>query len=70
MRENKLTIHINTGNIYHDDFNTNESFYDFLLVQEGTNKKILNAKFSFGENFQQYIENYLAGIRAQDYENL
>ena len=64
MRERKLTSHVYTGNIYYDDFNTNESFYNFLLVQQDNNKKILNLKFSFGENFQQCIENYLAGIRA------
>ena len=40
MRENKLMIHIDTGNIYFDDFNTNESFYNFLLAQQDTSKKL------------------------------
>ena len=31
MRENKLLIHIESGNVYFDNFNTNESIYDFLL---------------------------------------
>ena len=40
MRENKLLIHIESENVYSDNFNTNESIYDFLLAQQGYEKKI------------------------------
>ena len=32
MQENILSIHLETGNIFYDIFNTQESFYDFLLL--------------------------------------
>lgn len=45
------------------------SFYDFILTQQGTSKKkLLDAKLSFDKNFQQYIQKYLAVIKAQGNE--
>ena len=38
LSEIKLTIHIETGNIYYDNYNTNENIYDFIFVQEDINK--------------------------------
>ena len=34
MRENKLVINTESGNVYCDNFSTNESIYDFLLAQQ------------------------------------
>ena len=34
FRENMLSIHIATGNIFYDNYNTNESMYSFLLNQQ------------------------------------
>ena len=31
LRKNMLSIHIKTGNICYENYNTNESIYDFLL---------------------------------------
>ena len=45
MKKNKLRIHVDTGNIYYDNFNTNKSIYDFLLAQQNSYKKLLNIKF-------------------------
>ena len=39
--------------------------YDFILAQQDTSKKLLNVKLSFGEYFQKYIRQYLAGITAK-----
>ena len=61
-------IHIDIGNIYFDNFSTNENFHNFILAQQDTSKKLLNVKLSFGKHFQQYIRKYLAGIKAQDDE--
>ena len=30
LQTNKLKIHIETGNIYHDDKDTNESMFEFI----------------------------------------
>ena len=32
MQNNSLSIHIEIGNVFYINFNTNESFYDFLLT--------------------------------------
>ena len=66
LRENKLTTHIETGIIYFDNYNTNESIYGFIFIQQGNDQKILKTKFSFKRNFSQYIFEFLAEIKAQD----
>lgn len=67
MLENKLSIHIETGNIYCEDFNTNESIYEFTLAQQHNRKRLLDADFYFGGKFQEHIRKYLGGIDAQNY---
>ena len=39
LRENMLSIHIETGNIFYENINTSESIYDFLLRQQDETKK-------------------------------
>ena len=34
MRENRLSIHIETGDLYYKDLNTGESIYSFILSQQ------------------------------------
>ena len=34
MTQNKLSIHVNTGDIFYDNHNTGENFYNFLLSQQ------------------------------------
>ena len=41
MADNNLSIHIESGNLFFQNFNTNENFYSFLLAQQDeTNKKL------------------------------
>ena len=39
FRENMLLIHIETGNIFYDNYNTGESIYEFLMRQQDNTKK-------------------------------
>ena len=39
LKENMLSIDIETGNIFYDNYNTNESIYHLLLRQQGETKK-------------------------------
>ena len=41
--ENMLSIHIETENIFYDNYNTNESIYSFLLNQQDETKQIIHA---------------------------
>ena len=45
MRENKIKIHIETGNLFFDNENSNESIYDFFLTQGHPNKKLMPIEF-------------------------
>ena len=65
MRENKLLIHIESGNVYFDNFNTNESIYDFLLWKQDFEKKLTNGDFSYGGVFSRYVNEFLSGIDSE-----
>ena len=43
LMENMLSIHIGTGNTFYENYNTNESIYNFLLRQHDETKKIIHA---------------------------
>ena len=58
MQENILFIHVETGNIFYDNFNTNESFYD-LLAQQDENKQIINKRISYPHTFQKNLQQFL-----------
>ena len=42
LQKNKLKIHLESGEIYQDNINTGENFYNFLRAQEDVSKKFLN----------------------------
>ena len=39
MKQNKLSIHSSTGDLYYDGVNTNESLFDFIVSQKNRIKK-------------------------------
>ena len=41
FKKNKLTIHVETGSLFFDNINTNESIYDFFLAQQDYPEKPL-----------------------------
>ena len=67
LQDNSLLIHIKTGNILYANFNTNESFNDFLLAQQDENKKIIKKKISYAHDFKQYMQSFLHSF---DYEEI
>ena len=38
LMNNSLSIHVERGNIFYDNFSTNENFYNFLLAQQDETK--------------------------------
>ena len=38
LTNNSLSIHVERGNIFYDNFSTNENFYNFLLAQQDETK--------------------------------
>ena len=47
MTNNNLSIHIESGNIFPQNFNTNENFYSFLLAQQDETKKIIPKRIAY-----------------------
>ena len=66
MRENNLSIHIESGNLYYNGLNMRESFYDFVLSQKNTTKKkkIVTAKLHYDGSFEHYLTEFLALLDA------
>ena len=42
MTQNKLSIHLESGDIFYDNHNTGENFYNFLLSQQNDKAVLKN----------------------------
>ena len=47
MTNNNLSIHVKSGNIFHQNFNKNENFYRFLIAQQDETKAIIPNLISY-----------------------
>ena len=68
MEDNKLKIHIETGNIYFDNYDTNESIFGFFQSQEDDAKIFIDYDFFYNGSYQKYFGDYIVG-RTQDIDN-
>ena len=55
LENNNLKIHIETGNIYDKNEDTNESIFEFIKNQQDVSKGIINYNLSFEGNFKDYF---------------
>ena len=62
MKKNKIKIHIESGDIYYDNSNTNESIYDFIKAQENGNYILIDFDFSYDGSLRDYFNSYLGNI--------
>ena len=60
-----MKIHVETGNIYYDDKDTNESIFEFIQNQQNTSKGIVPYDFKFDRNFREYFKWILNESDAQ-----
>ena len=44
MTENKLSIHVESGDIFYENHNTGENFYNFLIVQQNDDAAFIPKK--------------------------
>ena len=54
--QNKLKIHIETGNIFFNNLDTNESIYGFFQQQENQSKAKINFEFTFTDSYEDYFD--------------
>ena len=58
MKENNLSIHIETRDLYYNESNTGEYIYNFLLAQNGSSKKIVKEKLYYAGTFEDYLSEF------------
>ena len=51
-----MKIHIETGNIYYKNTNTNESIFEFKKNQQDSSKGEINSELSFDGYYNDYID--------------
>ena len=56
LQNNNLKIPIESGNIYYDNKDTNESIFEFIQDQQNTSKGIIRYDFKVDRNFRDYFK--------------
>ena len=68
MTQKKLSIHVESGDIFYDNHNTGENFYSFLLSQQNDEAAYVPKKFSYRNSFEAYISTFLQDFSIDDQE--
>ena len=68
MTQNKLSIHVDSGDIFYDNHNTEENLYSFLLLQQNEETVFVPKKFSYSNTFEKYIVDFLQIFSIDDQE--
>ena len=68
MTNNSLSIHIESVNIFYQNFNTIENFCSFLLAQQDATKAITSKRIAYHYSFQKYVKNYLPSFSVDEIE--
>ena len=70
MQENSMSIHLESENLFYDNFDTQENFYDFLLNQQDQNKLIIKKKIAYYKSFKQYLSDFLQSFDYEEIDNI
>ena len=62
MKEDKLKIHIESGDTYFDGFNTGETIFDFLKMQQNEDKISIEYDFYYNDSYSDYFKRYINNI--------
>ena len=65
LQSNDLKIHIETGNIYYQDIDTDESIFEFMKNQQDTSKGLIDTDLKFDGNYKSYFQWILKEFDAQ-----
>ena len=68
MTQNKLSIHVESGEIFCDNHNTGENFYSFLLSQQNGEAAYVPKKNSYRNSFEAYISSFLQSFSIDGQE--
>ena len=68
LLKNKLKIHLESGQFFHNNIITNESDYDFLSKQQDETKKELLIEVPSGDDFEVYVRELLTNVKDDEYD--
>ena len=68
MTQNKLSIHVESGEIFYNNHNTGENLYSFLLSQQNDEAAYVPKNFSCRNSFEAYISSFLQSFSIDDQE--
>ena len=68
LSKNKMKIHLESGQIFHDNNLTTESLYDFLNVQQDVTKKELDINIPISNDFSIYVREILTDVVDDDFD--
>ena len=70
MTGNSLLVHIKRGDIFYDNknCNSNENFYNFLLVQQDETKQFIPKRISHHHSFERYMKLFLPVFSVEEGE--
>ena len=66
MTNNSLSMHIETGDIFYQTFNTGENFYNFILAQQDDQRAPVSKRNSYYHSFEKYIQSFLTSFSIDD----
>ena len=70
MTQNRLSIHIESGDLFYNNHNTGENFYGFHLSQQDNEAAFVPRKLSYHNDFESYIGTFLQACSIKDQEKL
>ena len=68
LTKNKIQIHLDSGQIFHNKKITSETLYDFLKRQQDLNKKELKINLPLGDDFNYYVIEILMNIKDDTFD--
>ena len=68
MTNNSLSIHIESGDIVHQNFNTGVNFYNVIVAQQVDQTAPVPKRISYHHSFGKYIQNLLPSFSIDDVE--
>ena len=66
LENNALKIHIETGNIYYKNSDTNEWIFEFMKNQQDSSKGKINFNLTYDGNYNDYYKWILNGFEAYE----
>ena len=70
IKQNRLSIHSSTGDLYYDGVDTNESLFYFIVSQKNRTKIRIKEKLYYGGTFEQHLSEFLPAFDADAHVKL